>query len=191
MEDRRSAYRLIRSMCSPSLNAILVVEANFIAVKFDDPLGLLDVIKSVVTSRCDSNLELERSQALRDWCTLTMSTGEDIVTYGRRALKLFDRLAATGVPAQIPYAKQQSMRFTDGLSSTVQVYHDYKNYLSSSLECTAIDIYPKTLVEAINGATRFHRGAKGSALQSAIVTPCTALAAKNPVKPGGSPKGEK
>ena len=61
MEDCRSAYRLIRSMCSPSLNAILVVEANFIAVKFDDPLGLLDVIKSVVTSRCDGNQELERS----------------------------------------------------------------------------------------------------------------------------------
>ena len=68
-----------------------------------------------------------------------MSTGEDIVTYGRRAVKLSDRLAATGVPvAQIPDTKQQSMRFIDGLSSTVQVYHDYKNYLSNSLECTAI-----------------------------------------------------
>ena len=74
-----------------------------------------------------------------------MSTGEDIVTYGRRAVKLSDRLAATGVPvAQIPDTKQQSMRFIDGLSSTVQVYHDYKNYLSNSLECTAIDIYPKS-----------------------------------------------
>ena len=80
MEDRRSAYRLIRSMCSPSLNAILIVNAKFIAVKFDDPLELLAVIKSVVTSRCDGNQELERSQALRDWYTLTMSTGEEIVT---------------------------------------------------------------------------------------------------------------
>ena len=121
-----------------------------------------------------------------------MSTDEEIVTYGRRAVKRFDRLAATGVPAaQIPDAKQQSMRFIDGLSSTVQVYHDYKNYLSNSLEYTAIDIYPKTLIEAINGAARFHRGTKGSALQPAIVTPHTALAAKNPVRPGGSLKGEK
>ena len=119
-----------------------------------------------------------------------MSTGEDIVTYVRRAVKLFDRLAATGVPAaQIPDAKQQSMRFIDGLSSTVQVYHDYKNYLSNSLECTGVDIYRKTLVEAINGATKFHRGTKGSALQSAIVTPHTALAAKNPGKLDGSSKG--
>ena len=166
--------------------------SNFITVKIHDPLGLLDVIKSVVTSRCDGNQELERSQALRDWYTLTMSTGGDIVTYGRGVVKLFDELAATGVPAaQIPDAKQQSMRFIDGLSSIVQVYHDYKNYLSNSLECTAIDIYPKTLVEAINGATRFHHGTKGSALQSAIVTPHTVLSAKNPVKPGGSPKGEK
>ena len=179
-------------MCSPSLKAILVVKANFIAVKFDDPLRLLDVIKSVVTSRCDGNQELERSQALRDWYTLTMSTGEDIVMYGRCAVKLFDRLAVTGVPAaRIPDAKEQSMRFIDGLSSTVQVYHDYKYYLSDSLECTAIDIYPKTLVDAINGATRFHRGTKGSALQSPIVTPHTALAGKNPVKSGRSQKGEK
>ena len=33
-------------------------------------------------------IKLERSQALRDWYTLTMSTGEDIVTYGRRYLGL-------------------------------------------------------------------------------------------------------
>lgn len=179
MKDRRSAYRLIRSMCSPSLNAILVVEANFIAVKFDDPLALLDVMKSAVTSRCDGNQELERSQALRDWYTFTISTGENIVTYRRRAVKLLDRLAATGVPAaQVSDAKQQSMRFIDGLSSTVQVYHDYKNYLSNSLECTAIDIYPETLVEAINGATRFHGGTKG--MQSAIVTSIRHLRRRTP-----------
>ena len=46
-------------------------------------------------------------------------------------------------------------------------------------------------MEAINGATRFHRGVKGSALQSAIVTHHSALAAKNLAKPGGPPKGEK
>ena len=77
------------------------------------------------------------------------------------------------------------------LSSASQVYHGYNNYLSNYLECNKIDIYPKTLMEAINGATRFHRGVKGSALQSVIVTPHSALAAKNLVKPGGPPKDEK
>ena len=54
-----------------------------------------------------------------------------------------------------------------------------------------MDIYSKTLMEAINGATRFHRGVKGGALQSAIVTHHSALAAKNLAKPGGPLKGEK
>jgi Zinc knuckle len=39
--DKGSAYRVIRSMCSPQLNAILVVDPNFIAVKKTDPLALL------------------------------------------------------------------------------------------------------------------------------------------------------
>ena len=57
-----------------------------------------------------------------------MSTGEDIVPYGRRAVKLFDRLAATGVPeAQIPNAVQQATKLIEWLSNTSQVYHDYKN----------------------------------------------------------------
>ena len=107
MDDRELAYRLIRTMCSATLNAILTVKVEFIDVEFDDPLKLLEVIKSVVTSRCDGSQEFERSQALRDWYTLTMSTGEDIVPYRRRAVKLFDRHAATGVPeAQILYAVQ-------------------------------------------------------------------------------------
>ena len=177
MDDRESAYRLIRTMCSPSLNAILTVKAEFIAVELDDPLNLLEVIKSVVASRCDGNQEFGRFQALRDWYTLTMSTGEDIVPYGRRAVKLFDRLAATGLPeAQIPNAVQQATKLIEGLNHSSQVYHDYKNYLSNYLECKKIDIYPKTLMEAINGATRFHRGVNGSALQSAIVTHYSALA---------------
>ena len=191
MDDRESAYRLIRTVCSPLLNAILTIKAEFIAVELDDPRELLEVIKSIITSRCDGNQEFERSQALRDEYTLTMSTGEDIVLYGRRAVKLFDRIAATGVPeAQIPNAVQQATKLIKGLSSTSQVYHDYKNYLDNSLECNKIDIYPKTLMEAINRATRFHRGVKGSALQSAIVTHHSALAAKNLVKLGRPPKGK-
>ena len=123
MDDRESAYRLIRTMCSPSLNAILTVKAEFIAVELDDPLKLLEVIKSVVTSRCDGNQEFERSQALRDWYTLTMSAGADIVPYGRRAVKLFDRLAATGVPdAQIPNAVQQATKLIEASSYGRRVY---------------------------------------------------------------------
>jgi hypothetical protein len=62
--DRASAYILKRSMCTPSLNAILAVDENIIAVEPDNPLSLLKVIKSIVTSRCDGNIELERSHAL-------------------------------------------------------------------------------------------------------------------------------
>ena len=62
--DRGSAYRVIRSMCSPQLNAILVVDPKFILVNKADPLELLAVIKSVVTSRSDGNVALDRDQAL-------------------------------------------------------------------------------------------------------------------------------
>jgi hypothetical protein len=161
--DRGSAYRVIRSMCSPQLNAILVVDPTFIAVDKNDPLALLEAIKSVVTSRCDGNIELERAQALRDWYTLTMREGEDIVEYGRRSVKLCERLASTGVPtAQRPLPKEQSLRFIDGLSTSISTYLDYKNYLSNSLTVTGVDIYPVTLVAAINSVTTFHRGTKVS-----------------------------
>jgi hypothetical protein len=82
--DSASAYRVIRSMCSPQLNAILIVDPTFIAVKKDDPLAPLAAIKSVVTSRCDGNIDLEKAQALRDWYTLNMREGEGIVDYGRQ-----------------------------------------------------------------------------------------------------------
>jgi hypothetical protein len=51
MLDRASAYRVIRSMCSPQLNAITIVDPTFIAVEKTDPLALLAAIKPVVTSR--------------------------------------------------------------------------------------------------------------------------------------------
>jgi hypothetical protein len=90
-------------MRSSQLNAILIVDPTFIAADKNDPLALLAAIKSVVTSSCDGNIELERAQALRDWYTLTMREGEDIVEYGRRSVKLCERLASTGVPiAQCP-----------------------------------------------------------------------------------------
>jgi hypothetical protein len=68
------------------VNAILVVDPTFIAVDKNDPLALLEAMKSVVTSRCDGNIELERAQALRDWYMLTMREGEDTVEYGRRSV---------------------------------------------------------------------------------------------------------
>ena len=178
--DRASAYTLIRSMCTPSLNAILAVDENFIAVEPDDPLSLLKVIKTIVTSRCDGNIELERSHALRDWCTLTMHNGEDLIVYGTRATKLFDRLTTAGVTeAQLPSPKEQSMRVIDGLSSSVQSYTDYRNFLSDSMECSKVDIYPATLVEAINGVTRFHKGrTKGVVNPPTAALTQTALGAK-------------
>jgi Zinc knuckle len=59
MLDRVSAFLVIRSMCSPQLNAILVVDPIFIAVATNDPFALLAAIKDVVTSRCDGNIELK------------------------------------------------------------------------------------------------------------------------------------
>ena len=160
--EKASAYRVIRSMCSPQLNAILVVLPAFIAVKTDDPLALLAVLKTVVTSRTDGfDVEIDRDQALREWYTLTMTNGEDIIAYGRRAVKTYERIGTSGVPeSHFPTPKQQARRFIEGLSSSIPTYNDYKNYLSNSLAVADKDVYPITLVAAINCVTKFHRGAK-------------------------------
>jgi hypothetical protein len=186
MLDGVSAYRVIRSMCSPQLNAVLVVDPTFIAVATNDPRALLAAIKNVVTSRCD---ELERAQALRDWYTLTMREGEDVVDNGRRSVKLCERLASTGVPEpQRPRPKEQSLRFIDGLSSSISTYLDYKNYLSNSLTVTGVDIYPTTLVGAINSVTKFHRGTKAAQPTNPSGTTYMALAALEGEKPKGKPR---
>ena len=160
--ERGSAYRVIRSMCSPQLNAILVVLPAFLAVPTDDPLALLAVLKTVVTSRTDGfDVEIDRDLALREWYTLTMSNGEDIIAYGRRAVKTYERIGTSGVPeSHFPTPKQQARRFIEGLSSSISTYNDYKNYLSNSLAVADKDVYPLTLVAAINCVTKFHRGAK-------------------------------
>ena len=160
--EKASAYRVIRSMCSPQLNAILVVLPAFLAVRTDDPLALLTVLKTVVTSRTDGfDVEIDRDQALREWYTLTMSSGEDIIAYGRRAVKTYERIGTSGVPeTHFPTPKQQARRFIEGLSSSIPTYNDYKNYLSNSLAVADKDCYPLTLVAAINCVTKFHRGAK-------------------------------
>jgi hypothetical protein len=147
-------------------------------------------IKSVVASRCDGNIELERAEALRDWCTLTMREGEDIVDYGGHSVKLCERLTSTGVPEpQRPRPKEQSLRFIDGLSNSISTYLDYKNYLSNSLTVTGVDIYPATLVAAINSVTKFHRGTKAPQSKPPSGTMYTTLAALEGEKPKGKPRG--
>jgi hypothetical protein len=113
--DKGSAYRVIRSMCSPQLNAILVVDPNFIAVKKTDPLALLAAIKNVVTSRCDGNIELERAQALRDWYTLTMHGG-CLRSTKRETLRQTHELRGAGGPTPKPKISVTSIhRWTDQL----------------------------------------------------------------------------
>ena len=116
---------------------------------------------------------------------------EDNVAYATRAGPIFERLKTVWVPtASLPSAPQQGRRFIDGLSDSTLAYVDYKSYLRHSKDCTDTDIYPKTLVAAINGATLFYRGAKSnSTIAPAGGSPYTALGAKGRGKPGGSPKG--
>ena len=190
--ERGSAYRVIRSMCSPQLNAILVVDPRFILVNKADPLELLAVIKSVVTSRSDGNVALDRDQALRDWYCLTMNPGEDIIAYGRRAVKKYERLVNSGVAeAMLPTPKAQSLRFIDGLSSAVVTYNDYKNYISNALSVSKVDVAPKTLVDAINCVTKFHRGEKVTATSATSHINQTSLQAIEEAKPPPKNKGKK
>lgn len=190
--ERGSAYRVIRSMCSPQLNAILVVDPKFILVNKADPLHLLAVIKSVVTSRSDGNVALDRDQALRDWYCLTMNPGEDIIAYGRRAVKKYERLVNSGVAeAMFPTPKAQSLRFIDGLSSSVATYNDYKNYISNALSVSKVDVAPKTLVDAINCVTKFHRGEKVTATSATSHITQTFLQAIEETKPPPKNKGKK
>jgi hypothetical protein len=58
-----------------------------------------------------------------------------------------------------------------------RTYLDYKNYLSNSLTATGVDIYPATLVAAINSVTKFHRGTKAAQPTNPSGTAYTALAA--------------
>jgi hypothetical protein len=66
--DKASAYRVIRSMCSPQLNAILIVDPTFIAADKDDPLALLAAIK---TSSHRGAMATSNSKGLRPYETGT------------------------------------------------------------------------------------------------------------------------
>jgi hypothetical protein len=91
--------------------------------------------------------------------------------------------------AQCPSPKAQSLRFIDGLSNSIPTYYEYKNYLSNSLTVTGTDIYPITLVAAINSVTKFHRGAKSVNPQNPSGTVYTTLAAFEDDKSKGKPRG--
>jgi hypothetical protein len=83
-----------------------------------------------------------------------MKRGEKIVDYGRRAVKTFDRLEITGIPEnEHPKPKQQSMRFTDGLDSSMPAFHGYKLYLINSKQQTGTDIHPDRAESPIITAT--------------------------------------
>ena len=106
-------------------------------------------------------MEHDRTDALSEWYNLKMGDNEDISVYSRRASKSIDRMRTTGIrPEQIPDQEQQAFTYIKGLNSRVPMYAEYKNYLSNALETMKQDHYPKTLTDAINSASRFHRGTK-------------------------------
>lgn len=127
--DKETVYFVIRSMCSVSLNAILGADPDFIAMSSNDPLTLLNILKRIVTTKCDGHVEHDRSDALTEWYNLRMGDNEDIALYSRRASKSVERMKTTGIRAdQIPDPEQQAFVYIKGLNSKVQIYADYKNY---------------------------------------------------------------
>jgi hypothetical protein len=155
-QDKAIVYTIIKSLLSAQLNALLGVDDAFRECPDDDPLRLLEIIKRLLSTRAYGNEELDRQKALGEWLTLTMKHGEKIVDYGRRAVKTFDRLAITGIPEhEHPKPKQQSMRFIDGLDSSMPACRGYKLYLVNSKQQTGTDIYPDTLADAIKRSTLF------------------------------------
>lgn len=193
--DKETVYFVIRSMCSVSLNAILGADPEFIGMTSNDPLKLLSILKRIVTTKCDGHVEHDRSDALTEWYNLRMGDNEDIALYSRRASKSVERMKTTGIRIdQIPDPEQQAFVYIKGLNSKVQIYADYKNYLSNALETMKHDYYPKTLTDAINNASRFHRGTKSDYTPAAPVHSTfiaeEVRAPKVTFTPVGSPQGK-
>ena len=61
--DKEPVYYVIRSMCSIVLNAILGADDEFIAMKANDSLVLLSILKRIVTTKCDGHVK-ERDNIL-------------------------------------------------------------------------------------------------------------------------------
>ena len=55
--DKEPVYYVIRSMCSIALDAILGADDEFIAMRENDPLVLLSILKRIVTTKCDGHVE--------------------------------------------------------------------------------------------------------------------------------------
>lgn len=151
--DKVMAYNLIRLCCSPQLCALLIADTEFMACPRDDPLTLYRIIKRLISARPNGNDELDQQKALGEWFTLKMGRGEKIIDYGRRAVKTFDSLTVSGIPeAEQPKPKQQAMRFIDGLDGSVPAFKAYKFYLINAKQQMDEDMYPPTLVDAIQKA---------------------------------------
>ena len=119
----------------------------------NDPFVLLNILKRLITTKCDGHVEHDRSDALEEWYTLRMRDGEDITAYSKRASKALERMAATGVEiTRIPTNIQQGSGYIKGLNNRTGNYVEYKNYLSNALETMKVDKYPETMAEAIQGA---------------------------------------
>ena len=105
-----------------------------------------------------------------------------IIDYGRRAVKVFDRLSITGIKVvDQPLPAQQAMRFIDGLDSSIPAFHGYKLYLINSKQQTERDIYPPTLVEAIKKATLFEASWTANTEATPLPTaPLSAFGAQGP-----------
>ena len=69
---------MIRSMCPVALNAIMGANDEFIAMTCNDPLVLLNILKRIVTTKCDGHVEHDRTDALTEWYNLRMGDTEDI-----------------------------------------------------------------------------------------------------------------
>ena len=200
-QDKVMVYNLIRVCCSAQVNALLIVNPEFMACPRNDPLTLYGIIKRLISARPDGNAELDRSKALGEWHTLKMERGERIVDFGRRAVKTFDRLTVTGIPeAEQPKPKQQAMRFIEGLDGSIPAFHGYKLYLINAKQQTDQDIYPPTLVDAIQKATQFEASWTANTESAPLTTmPLSAFGAQGPSddkrtrggKPQGKGKGEK
>ena len=145
-------------MCSVAFNAILGADEEFTAM---DPLVLSNILKRIVTSKCDGHVKHDRTDALTESYNLRIGDYEDISLHSCRALKSIDRMETTGIRLeQIPDAEQQAFAYIRGQNSRFQMYAEYKSYLSNALETIKIDYHPKTLTEATNNASRLYKGTK-------------------------------
>ena len=157
--EKRKAYSVIRSMCSARLNLTLRTDEEFIACATNDPLQLLAIVKRVIFSRRSPyEIEMHRADAFRDWYNLKMRRGEDVKSYGDRALKIYNKMVPTvTAEGQLPTPAQQGMLFVFRLNDEVESLRSYKSFLNMTLLIREEDYYPKTLIAAIIQAKNIER----------------------------------